>query len=50
MTSLPDLQRRFSKAIERGKGIRLEAADLDMFVASGAYETLARAAAEAQKK
>lgn len=48
--SLPDLERRLSKAIERGKGLRLEAADLDLLCAAGVIELVAQAAAAEQRR
>jgi hypothetical protein len=46
MKSLPDIARHFSACIERGKGIRLEAADLDILASIGVNELVQRAAAE----
>ena len=47
--SLADLSRDFSRAIERGKGVRLEAADVDTLCAAGIIENLAMAAAAEQR-
>lgn len=44
LTGLPELARRFSRKIERQQGICLSAADLELFVLSGAYGTLSEAA------
>ena len=38
---LADLSRDFSRAIERGKGVRIEAADVDTLCAAGIIENLA---------
>ncbi len=47
---LSDLDRRLSRAIEQGRGIRLSDADLDLLAASGAYDTLHTAAGEALRE
>ncbi|KQT32506.1 hypothetical protein ASG29_12085 [Sphingomonas sp. Leaf412] len=49
MASLPDLDRRFSRKIEAGKGIQLSADDLDLFVSTGAYDVFRQAVAEYQR-
>ena len=49
MSSLPDLDRRMSRKIDTGRGIQLSPADLDLLVASGAYDALRNAAAEYRK-
>ena len=48
MSTVPQLHRRLSLSIERGRGIRFEAADLDLLAQSGAYERLCASAAAAQ--
>lgn len=50
VSSLPDLARRFSRAIEKGKGIRLEAADLDLLCSTGVLAALTDAAAAEQQR
>jgi hypothetical protein len=45
-----DLARKWSRAIERGKGIRLEADQMDMLTAIGANDVLQAAAAELLKE
>lgn len=47
---LTDLDRRLSRALEQGRGIRLSEVDLDLLAASGAYDTLHAAAGEALKE
>ena len=49
MTALPDLDRRLSRRIDQGKGIQLTPDDLNLLVASGAYDVLHKAAAEFQR-
>ena len=49
-TSLPILARKWSKATERGKGIRLAAHELDLLNAAGVGELLMGAAASEQRK
>ncbi|MEN2747305.1 hypothetical protein [Sphingomonas sp. T9W2] len=49
MTTLPDLDRRLSRKIESGKGMQLSAADLDLFVSTGAYATFRLAVEECQR-
>jgi hypothetical protein len=49
-TSLPDLARRVSKAIERGKGLRLSAADLILVAAFGINNFLQAIAAKQLKE
>ena len=44
MTDLSDLARRFNRAAELGRGIRLEAADVDILFAIGANDVLQQAA------
>ena len=46
MTALPDIARRLSRQIEQGKGIRIDADDLDVLVDIGFNELVQRAAAE----
>lgn len=41
--TLPDLCRRLSRKIDSGKGAQLSAADLNLFVASGAWRALSEA-------
>ena len=48
--SLPELARQFSKAIERGKGLRHSAADLNLMAAHGVNELLQAAAAQQLKE
>ncbi len=43
--SLPELARQWSKAIERGKGMRLSAADLELLTSAGVNDLLQSAAA-----
>ncbi|MGE6693314.1 hypothetical protein ACQKE8_12825 [Sphingobium limneticum] len=45
----PDLLRRLSRRLEQGKGIQLSPNDLDLLVASGAYDMLTQAAADYQR-
>ncbi|WP_242154048.1 hypothetical protein [Sphingomonas sp. BAUL-RG-20F-R05-02] len=47
---LPDLARRWSRAIERGRGIRIEAADLDLLTGIGVNELIQTASAETLKE
>ena len=47
---LPDLARKWSRAIERGKGIRLEADQLDLLATIGVNDLLQAAAAESLKE
>ena len=47
---LPDLARRWSRALERGRGIRIEAADLDLLAAIGVNTLIQTAAAEILKE
>lgn len=46
MPDLGDLYRKFSRAIETGKGIRLSPAEVDLLVVTGAYKALSDAVAE----
>ena len=48
--SLPELARQWSKAIERGKGMRLSAADLDQLTSAGVNDLLQSAAATILKE
>lgn len=50
MTDLARFASRLAKQIDKGKGARLSAAELDLLVTSGAYETLATAAAAEMKR
>ncbi|MCP3732216.1 hypothetical protein M9978_17485 [Sphingomonas sp. MG17] len=47
---LADLARRWSRALHRGRGIRLEAADLDQLAAIGVNDIIQAAAAEFLKE
>lgn len=49
MGSLADLDRRMSKKIETGRGIQLSPEDLDLLVATGAYDAFRNAVAEHQR-
>jgi hypothetical protein len=46
---ITELQRRLSRCLELGRGVRLSIAEVDAFVGCGAFEVLAAAAAEAQR-
>lgn len=50
MTSLVDLAERIQKAIVRGRGIRLEAAELDLLVSIGFNDLVQLEAAKLVKK
>jgi hypothetical protein len=47
---LPDLARRWSRAIERGRGIRVEVAELDLLTDIGVNDIIQAAAAEKLKE
>ncbi|MEO9130411.1 MAG: hypothetical protein ABI240_04300 [Sphingomonas sp.] len=47
---LPDLARRWARAIDRGRGIRIEAADLDLLTDIGVNDIIQVAAAEKLKE
>ena len=47
MDNLIELDRRISRAIDRGKGIQLSDEDLDLLASAGAINVLKNAAAEA---
>lgn len=49
MKALSELNRRVSRAVDLGRGIRLAASDLDTLAASGLLEALASAASAEQK-
>jgi hypothetical protein len=49
-TPLPELARRWSRAVERGRGIRIEADDLDLLTAIGVTELIQAGAAEKLKE
>jgi hypothetical protein len=49
MDSLIELDRRISRAIAKGKGIRFSDEELDLLVTVGAIDTLKSAASEALK-
>src|SRR6059058_2888201 len=46
MSDLPDLARRFSRAAQEGRGIRLSAEDLDLLFAVGANDALQESASK----
>jgi hypothetical protein len=50
MKTLPDIARHWARQSASGKGIRLEAADLDRLNAIGIGEFIVKAAAEEQRK
>lgn len=50
LAGISDLERRLSRRIEEHKGIQLSAHDLDLFVISGAYEALRKAATDFQRQ
>ena len=50
LKSLPELARQWSKAIERGKGVRLNAADLELLTSVGVNDVLQSAAAQYLKE
>lgn len=50
LKSLPALARQWSTAIERGKGVRLNAADLELLTLVGVYDLLQAAAAQYLKE
>lgn len=50
MSELPELVRRLSRAIDKGRGIQLSPADLALIVEHGGYSTLSSAAAEIQRE
>lgn len=47
---IADLARRWSRAIQRGRGIRIEAADLDLLTDIGVNDIIQAAAAEKLKE
>jgi len=49
MDNLIELDRRISRAIDRGKGIQLSDEDLDLLASTGAVNVLKNAAAEASR-
>lgn len=48
--TLPDLERRLSRRIESRRSIQLSPDDLDLLVATGAYDAFRKAVAEYQRK
>ncbi len=44
MSAVSELDRRLSRALETGRGIRLSDADLDLLAATGAYAAIHDAA------
>lgn len=44
--TIAKLDRKLSRAVEQGKGVRLEAADLDLLGSIGFFDLTARAAAD----
>src|SRR5437868_2083737 len=50
LEGIAELARKVNKALERGKGIRFEAADLDVLVAAGVYDVIQHAAAKFQRE
>lgn len=50
MRSLPELARHISNQLERGRGVRLEAADLDLLASVGVVEAISEAAARQQRE
>lgn len=50
MTSISDLARHWTRQTEKGKGIRIEAAALDVLNAIGVGELILTKAAEAQRE
>ncbi|MDN4632284.1 hypothetical protein QCD71_12220 [Sphingomonas sp. PsM26] len=48
-SGIADLARKWSRAIEKGKGIRIEAGDIDLLTAIGVNDLIQTAAAESLK-
>ena len=50
MGDLPTLARRLAKVVENGRGVRFEAADVDLLVEIGVYDVVQAKAAEVLKE